>query len=148
MIKSGLISGCLSGILMGWSMKFFEVISGKKVYVLLLNVDFIPGLKTQNFSELTEFLLHLIIAVFIGFVFGYLVKRLKLHSVNKQFLLSFILTFPTILTFFPLTILAKKATPPPSDLLALTLWSIGHLIFAIALPAFFIFFNSFGKHRS
>lgn len=122
---------------MGLFIKALEILSGKKIYVLLLNVDFIPGLNNANLSELAEFSLHLIVAVLIGIMFSYIVEHFHLFDKRRQYLLAIGITFPTILLYFPLTILAIKETPAPTDVIAILLWSIGHLAFAVFLPIFY-----------
>ncbi|WP_404462100.1 hypothetical protein [Sutcliffiella horikoshii] len=137
MILRGAFTGLISGILMGVFIKALEVLSGKKIYVLLLNVDFIPGFKNADLSELTEFSLHLIVAMLIGIMFAFIVEHFQLFDKRRQYLLAIGITFPTILLYFPLTILAIKETPEPTDAIAILLWSIGHLAFAVLLPIFY-----------
>ncbi|KPB03363.1 hypothetical protein [Bacillus sp. CHD6a] len=137
MIRRGAFTGIISGILMGVFIKALEVLSGKKVYVLLLNVDFIPGFKDSNLSELTEFSLHLIVAVLIGIMFAFIIEHFHFVDKRRQYLVSIAITFPTILLYFPLTILAIKETPSTNDAVAILLWSIGHLAFAVFLPIFY-----------
>lgn len=137
MIRRGAFTGLISGILMGVFIKALEVLSGKKVYVLLLNVDFIPGFNNANLSEPAEFSLHLIVAVVIGIIFAFLVEHFHLFDKRRQYLVALGITFPTILLYFPLTILAIKETPAPTDVIAILLWSIGHLAFAVFLPIFY-----------
>lgn len=122
---------------MGVFIKALEILSGKKIYVLLLNVDFIPGFKNANLSELAEFFLHLIVAVMIGIMFAFIVERFQLFDKRRQYLVAIGITSPTILLYFPLTILAIKETPAPTDVIAILLWSIGHLAFAVFLPIFY-----------
>ncbi|PWW29578.1 hypothetical protein DFO73_104218 [Cytobacillus oceanisediminis] len=62
----GILSGFVSGIFLGLFLKVIEVMSGVKVYTLLLNVDYIPILKNYSFPEFVEFLLHLIISVIVA----------------------------------------------------------------------------------
>jgi len=137
LLLRGAFTGVVSGILMGVFIKALEVLSGKKIYVLLLNVDFIPSFKDANLSELTEFSLHLIVAVFIGILFAFIVEHFHFYDKRRQYLIAIGITFPTVLLYFPLTILAVKEIPSPSDGFALLLWSIGHLAFAIFLPIFY-----------
>jgi hypothetical protein len=134
----GALTGLCSGVLMGLFMKVLEMVSDRKIYVLLLNVDFIPGIIDQNFSELTEFSLHLIVAAVIGIVFGWLVEQFNLFSKKKQLFLSMAMTFPALLLYFPLTYLAAQETPALKDGLAIMLWSVGHLVFALLLPLFYV----------
>lgn len=122
---------------MGLFIKVLEMISGKKIYVLLLNVDFIPGFKDASFSEPTEFAFHLIVAVLIGIMFALIVERFQLQNKKRQFYAAVALTIPTVFLYFPLTILAIKETPSVNDATAIFLWSIGHLAFALFLPIFY-----------
>ncbi|MEA3318864.1 MAG: hypothetical protein U9Q88_02470 [Bacillota bacterium] len=137
MIQRGAFTGLISEILMGVFIKALEALSGKKVYVLLLNVDFFPGFKDANLSELTEFSLHLIVAVLIGIMFAFIIEHFHLVDKRRQYLVAIAITFPTILLYFPLTILAIKETPAPTDAVSILLWSIGHLAFAVFLPIFY-----------
>ena len=137
-IRNGALTGLISGILMGLLMKLFQLLFQKEVYTLLLNIDFIPYFGTKAYSETVEFIFHLIVAIFIGILFAFITERYKLVRLSKLFLLSFILTFPTIFLYFPLTILAIKETPVVTDYLAITLWTIAHLFFAIFIPIFYV----------
>ncbi|MDX5474948.1 MAG: hypothetical protein LPK00_05360 [Bacillaceae bacterium] len=136
-IQNGALTGLISGILMGLLMKLFQILFQKEVYTLLLNIDFIPYIGTITFSETVEFIFHLLIALIIGIVFVFIAEIYKLVTLSKLFLLSFILTFPTVFLYFPLTILAIKETPDVADYLALTLWTIAHLFFALFIPIFY-----------
>ncbi|MCG1020494.1 hypothetical protein [Sutcliffiella horikoshii] len=137
MIVRGAFTGLISGILMGLFIKVLEIVSGKKIYVLLLNLDFIPGFKNASFSELTEFTFHLLVAIPIGILFAFLVKRFHLDDKRKQYLVAIGITLPTVFLYFPLTILAIKETPAPFDGIAIFLWSMGHIAFALFLPIFY-----------
>nr|WP_082892181.1 hypothetical protein [Sutcliffiella horikoshii] len=137
MILRGAFTGLISGILMGLFIKALEFLSGKKIYVLLLNIDFIPGFQKASFSELTEFSFHLIIAAVIGIMFAFLMEHFGFVRKRKQYLVAIGITLPTVLLYFPLTILAIKETPDPTDVIAIGLWSIGHITFALFLPIFY-----------
>ncbi|WP_417900675.1 hypothetical protein ABN702_10910 [Bacillus haimaensis] len=136
MILRGALSGFISGSIMGLAMKGLEAIFSKKIYILLLNVDFIPFIGNRNFPELVEFLFHVLIAVFIGIIFAWLMER-KANSKTSPYIWSFLLTLPTVFLYFPLTILAKKDTPPADDPISFSLWTIGHILFAILIPIFY-----------
>ncbi|WP_096154783.1 MULTISPECIES: hypothetical protein [Bacillus] len=136
-IWNGALTGLVSGILMGLLMKLFQTFFQKDVYTLLLNIDFIPYLGSFSFSETVEFIFHLIIALGIGVLFSLIVQKYHLVKKRAQFLLSIILTFPTIFLYFPLTFLAMKETPAMNDVFALTLWTVAHLFFALLLPIFY-----------
>ncbi|MGD6833162.1 hypothetical protein ACQCT5_13415 [Sutcliffiella halmapala] len=137
MIVRGALTGFISGSIMGLAMKGLEAIFSKKIYILLLNVDFIPFIGSRNLPEIVEFLLHVLIAVFIGIIFAWLMER-KANSKTSPYFWSFLLTLPTVFLYFPLTILAKKDTPPVDDLISFSLWTIGHILFAILIPIFYL----------
>ncbi|CAM3958823.1 hypothetical protein [Mesobacillus zeae] len=65
MIK-GAAAGLVSGVFLGLFLKVIEFSTSEKVYTLLLNVDYVPVLKRYQFSELVEFVLHLIVSVVLG----------------------------------------------------------------------------------
>ncbi|MBM7621741.1 hypothetical protein JOC95_003649 [Bacillus tianshenii] len=136
MIQRGALTGFLSGSIMGLAMKFLEAISSKKVYVLLLNVDFIPYIDSRDLPELAEFSLHVLMAILIGIIFAWLMER-NADSKNSPYFWSFLLTLPTVFLYFPLTILATKDTPAVNDPISFSLWTVGHILFAILLPIFY-----------
>jgi drug/metabolite transporter (DMT)-like permease len=135
-ILRGALTGFISGSIMGLAMKCMEAIFSKKIYILLLNVDFIPYTGSRNFPEFVEFLFHVLLAGFIGIIFACLMER-KANTQKSPHIWSFLLTLPTVFLYFPLTILAKKETPPVDDLISFALWTIGHILFAILLPIFY-----------
>lgn len=132
-LRLGISIGMLSGIILGLCLKWIEWLTGKQVYTLLLNVDFIPIIGPIQWPEWVEFVFHLLIAVVIGIVFVYIVGKLNNMSIRKIVLCSFLLTLPTIPLYFPLTLLALKPTPAVDDAVAIFYWTAGHLIFAAAL---------------
>ncbi|MCM3772000.1 hypothetical protein M3225_16145 [Priestia aryabhattai] len=119
MIRLGISIGILSGSILGLCLKWIEWLTGKQVYTLLLNVDFIPIIDPIQWPEWVEFVFHLFIAVVIGIVFVYIVDKLNNMSIRKIVLCSFLLTLPTIPLYFPLTLLALKPTPAVDDALAI-----------------------------
>ncbi|MDO6850135.1 hypothetical protein Q4S57_19515 [Priestia megaterium] len=133
MLRLGISIGMLSGIILGLCLKWIEWLTGKQVYTLLLNVDFIPIIGPIQWPEWVEFVFHLLIAAAIGIVFVYIVGKLNNMSIRKIVLCSFLLTLPTIPLYFPLTLLALKPTPAVDDAVAIFYWTAGHLIFAAAL---------------
>ncbi|MBU8687670.1 hypothetical protein KM918_10005 [Priestia megaterium] len=133
MLRLGISIGMLSGIILGLCLKWIEWLTGKQVYTLLLNVDFIPIIGPIQWPEWVEFVFHLLIAVAIGIVFVYIVGKLNNMSIRKIVLCSFLLTLPTIPLYFPLTLLALKPTPAVDDTVAIFYWTASHLIFAAAL---------------
>ncbi|CAK8582239.1 hypothetical protein Q0O85_14460 [Priestia megaterium] len=133
MLRLGISIGMLSGIILGLCLKWIEWLTGKQVYTLLLNVDFIPIIGPIQWPEWVEFVFHLLIAAAIGIVFVYIVGKLINMSIRKIVLCSFLLTLPTIPLYFPLTLLALKPTPAVDDAVAIFYWTAGHLVFTAAL---------------
>jgi ribose/xylose/arabinose/galactoside ABC-type transport system permease subunit len=132
-LRLGISIGMLSGIILGLCLKWIEWLTGKQVYTLLLNVDFIPIIGPIQWPEWVEFVFHLLIAAAIGIVFVYIVGKLNNMSIRKIILCSFLLTLPTIPLYFPLTLLALKPTPAVDDAVAIFYWTAGHLVFTAAL---------------
>jgi hypothetical protein len=129
----------LSGIFLGLLLKLIESISQIRVYTLLLNVDFIPIINQIKWSEPIEFLFHIVISIFISFVFILLADLLNLQkSLDKLWLLSLILCLPTFGLYFVLSLLAIQEVPAWNDLPAFTYWTIAHLIYAWVLPLLYL----------
>ncbi|MBM7603476.1 putative membrane protein YagU involved in acid resistance [Metabacillus crassostreae] len=133
-LKTGLFTGLISGVILGLFLKSSQMITGHKVYTLLLNIDF---LYNKPLPEMIEFVLHLLISVIIGIVYISICDFKGLVRFKEKFILSLILTAPTFLLYFPLTILAIKNTPSVSNISAISLWVIGHLLYALILPISF-----------
>lgn len=132
-IKLGLLAGTISGIALGLILKVIQVTTGKLVYTLLLNIDFIPIIGNINWPELIEFVFHLIISLIIGVVFSLGSSRFFSNKKVYQAIFAYVLTLPTVFLYFPLTYLAIKPTPDLFDLVAIGYWTIGHLIYAAIL---------------
>ncbi|WP_226665910.1 hypothetical protein [Metabacillus litoralis] len=130
-LRNGIFIGLISGVILGLFLKFAQMITGKKVYTLLLNIDF---LYNKPLSEMIEFILHLLISFIIGIIFVAICEIKKITNLKARFILSLLLTFPTFFLYFPLTILAIKETPNINDIYAIFLWIFAHLIYAIILP--------------
>ncbi|MBM7703365.1 hypothetical protein [Metabacillus iocasae] len=147
MIKSGITIGLISGSVLGLFLKWIETITGKKVYTLLLNIDFIPVIGAVTWPESIEFFFHLLIAFIIGILFVYAAKKFTTQSWKWLLVISTILTLPTIPLYFPLTILAIKETPALNDFMAILYWTIGHLLFALTLAYSYYFMQKRSSHK-
>lgn len=133
-ILKGLWIGFWSGLILGLLMKWMQWVTGVRIYELLLNVDFIPVIGQVNWSELTEFVFHLIISLVIGIVYVYIAKR-RSYTFGQLTILSLVLTLPTYILFFPLAALAVEAdVPEPTDVGAFLYWILAHLTYALLLP--------------
>ncbi|MGM0750279.1 MAG: hypothetical protein ACQET6_00045 [Bacillota bacterium] len=114
--------------------------TGIKVYVLLLNVDFIPVFGDKDFPEWMEFLFHLVISCVIGVVLVYMMEGLNVSG-KGAWILSFALTAPTVFLYFPLSYLAIKDVPGLLYGEAIILWTAGHLLYALSLPPLYYLFS-------
>lgn len=130
MFLRGILAGSISGTALGLFLKAIETMTGKKVYVLLLNVDFIYS---KPLPETAEFILHLAVAVFIGILYVFTLYFFTISTKMKKRLAAMALTVPAILLYFPLTSLAVKETPALNDYVAIGWWTAGHILFAAVL---------------
>ncbi|MCI3922768.1 hypothetical protein MO973_21295 [Paenibacillus sp. TRM 82003] len=120
----------MSGFALGFFLKLVEAATGSKVYILLLNVDFVPGLP-QPLPEWFEFALHLVVSVIIGSVYAALLYRFP--AVRRRPIAAGIVAgLSAVPLFYPLTALSER-TPAPDDLTALAWWIAGHLLYGIVL---------------
>ncbi|KYG59087.1 hypothetical protein H1Q58_10550 [Planococcus maritimus] len=133
-ILKGLWIGFWSGLILGLLMKWMQAVTGIQNYELLLNIDFIPLLNQVNWSELMEFVFHLIISLVIGIVYVYIAKR-RSYTFGQLTIISLVLTLPTYFLFFPLSMLAVEAdVPEPTDVGAFLYWILAQLTYALLLP--------------
>ncbi|MGD7043545.1 hypothetical protein [Jeotgalibacillus proteolyticus] len=145
MVAKGTVLGLLSGFLLGFILKGMEAATSLKVYTLLLNIDFIPIIGDILWPEWIEFLFHLIIAVIIGIVYWYGAQ--KITGWAKLIVFAFLLTFPVIFLYFPLSFLAIKEVPEPGNMIAFGLWSTAHFIYMFSLPVFYLLIQTIQKKR-
>ncbi|WP_440117440.1 hypothetical protein [Paenibacillus sp. QZ-Y1] len=123
---SGILTGILSGIVLGFFLKMIQEYSGEKVYTLLLNIDFVPGLP-PTLPEFIEFTLHLLVSVVIGIFYMWWVR----HSGRPMFK-GVLLGAVSSLLYIPLSQLSSRV-PDLYDVTAILYWVVGHLIFGIVL---------------
>ncbi|MCT4476726.1 hypothetical protein ACIROD_14225 [Peribacillus sp. NPDC101481] len=126
--------GLINGVLLGLIMKWVEMFSGKQVYKLLLNVDFLPLIGAVSWSETSLFFFHLLFSLAITFIYAYILHPLKIFRRWNEYALAFITIIPAIMLYFPLSALSKTEVVLPSDLTAFFLWTILHLFYGLFLP--------------
>ncbi|RRN69049.1 hypothetical protein EI200_18005 [Peribacillus simplex] len=126
--------GLINGIMLGLTMKWVEMFSGKQVYKLLLNVDFLPVIGTVPWSEASLYFFHLLFSLAITFSYVYILHPLKLFREWNKYTLAFLTIIPAIMLYFPLSALSKTEVVLPSDLTAFFLWSLLHLFYGLFLP--------------
>ncbi|MDG5470153.1 hypothetical protein P6709_00245 [Jeotgalibacillus sp. ET6] len=145
MVAKGTVLGLLSGFLLGFILKGMEKASSLKVYTLLLNIDFIPVIGDIRWPEWIEFLFHLIIAVIIGIIYWYGAQ--KINGWAKLLVFAFLLTFPVIFLYFPLSLIAIKEVPEPDNMTAFGLWSAAHFIYMFSLPVFYLLIQNIHRKK-
>lgn len=133
-ILKGVWIGFWSGLILGLLFKWVQHVTGVNVYLLLLNVDFLPIIGDVEWSEVTEFLFHTVISVVIGIVYVYLAKR-RPYTFGQLSVLSLILCSPTYFLYFILSALAEtELVPGLTDWQAIVYWIFGHLAYSLLLP--------------
>jgi len=131
----GSISGIIASLVIGFYFKWIERIFHIKVYTLLLNIDYFPILKHIHFSEMIEFLFHIIVSIIIATILLFITHYFKWS--RQQIGLRIILISMFIgLIIYPTTILSER-TPEITSLLAISHWIIGHLLYGISLAVSF-----------
>ncbi|MCM3135451.1 hypothetical protein M3629_21975 [Paenibacillus polysaccharolyticus] len=123
---SGIITGIVSGIFLGLFLKAVQALTGEKVYTLLLNIDFVPGLPPR-LPEWIEFSLHLAVSVVIGIFYIWWIRRSG-RPVSRGILLG----AASSLLYLPLSPLSSRV-PDLKDAGAIFYWVIGHLLFGVSL---------------
>lgn len=123
--------GTVSGALLAILLKAAEALTGKKVYTLLLNVDYIPILKDYQFTELTEVSFHLLISIIICGIIIQLFMRSG-GTIRRQIVvLSLFANVFIGMMLYP-TVLLSDRTPEFTDAAALFLWLAGHAVYGWA----------------
>lgn len=123
---SGILTGILSGITLGFFLKMIQAYSGEKVYTLLLNIDFVPGLP-PILPEFIEFSMHLVVSIVIGIFYMWWVQ----HSGRPMFK-GILLGAVSSPLYIPLSQLSARV-PDLHDVTAILYWVMGHLLFGLVL---------------
>lgn len=122
-----ILIGLLTGFILNYYFKLIEWITDKKVYTLLLNVDYFPILKNYDFPEWIEIGLHLIVSLVLAGTYTYLWRKWK-----RPFLWTVVSAFIIGLLIYPTTGFSAR-TPEVNDYVALFWWQTGHLIYGFTL---------------
>ncbi|WP_438444866.1 hypothetical protein [Gorillibacterium sp. sgz5001074] len=117
-------AGLAAGAAMGWFLKGVEELRGIAVYRLLLGVDYIPLLREVLVSELSQFLLHLLISVsFAAGAGGFCLLR-RMHPGSARRFIT-VAGLAVGLLLYPTTMLSA-GTPALLDPEALLWWLAAH----------------------
>ncbi|WP_390217193.1 hypothetical protein [Halobacillus seohaensis] len=122
---------------MGLYMWIVELTSEKQVYTLLMNVDFIPIIGSIEWPVFIEWMFHMIISWGIGIIFCYIFMKKVTATSKRQWKVAIVLAGFAALTYFPLTLLSVQETPRIADIVAISYWLIGHMLYAIVLKLSF-----------
>lgn len=128
-ILQGIIAGLVSGVLLGFFLKWIELLTGSGVYTMLLNIDFVPGLP-DRLPEWLEFSLHLGVSVVLGFIY-----RLWINRWPHPWISGLLIGVASSMLFFPLAMLSDRV-PQVSDMTAYMYWLAGHVLYGIILGLF------------
>ena len=123
---SGIITGIVSGVFLGVFLKVVQTLTDEKVYTLLLNIDFVPGLPPR-LPEWIEFSLHLAVSVIIGIFYIWWIRRSG-RPVSRGVLIG----AASSLLYLPLSPLSPRV-PDLNDAGAIFYWVVGHLLFGTLL---------------
>ncbi|MFD1037000.1 hypothetical protein ACFQ3N_00975 [Virgibacillus byunsanensis] len=124
-----LIVGIVAGLILGGFLKVIERLTGEKVYILLLNVDYIPVLKNWEMQESIEFLLHIVVSSILVFVLYYALDSIKVT--HKTSLYIFLNTVIGMALFLPTSLSVK--TPSVTDMEAFLYWTSGHVLYGLVV---------------
>ncbi|WP_077247796.1 hypothetical protein [Bacillus sp. FJAT-27225] len=113
--------------MLGLFLKAAQGFTGTNVYVLLLNVDYIPILNRIAFPESVEFGFHLFISILISVILG-----ARPHS--KAFYIFAGMVIGVVL--YPTTLLSNR-TPGLLDFKAMFYWLVGHALYGYVLSIFY-----------
>lgn len=121
--------GIITGTIFGLILKLVEHLTGKKVYTLLLNIDYIPIMQDFNLNELLDFSLHLIVSIGVAIVLYYAFRLTGWHQMSTPYVIANVI----IATGLYLTTSFSNRTPDVTDFLAFFYWVIGHAIYGFML---------------
>lgn len=134
LLKRILLVSLVNGLLLGFLMKWVEELSGKQVYQLLLNVDFIPLIGGIHWSEAWLLLFHLIVSFMITYGYVYTMRKRNIISVWSQYGFAILFIISAILLYFPLSVLSEAELTQASDLSSFILWALPHFFYTLFLP--------------
>lgn len=124
-------NGIIAGVSLGLLLKLAQQATGYKVYTLLLNIDYIPGLGSYQLSEFGEFVLHLTVAVLLAFIVMGVANRHRMTA-GALIVLCIGLNTAIAICYYPLTNLSES-TPPLTSFPAFFIWVGAHILYGLLL---------------
>ena len=137
LLKIAAINGLLTGIFLTLFFKIVQYITGYKVYILLLNVDYIPLINYFHYPELIEVCFHLVISVSLSIILASIVLRIKITSTKSLFTFYLSMCLLIGLFLFPTTAFSTR-TPSISSMPSLLYWLLGHALYGYFLAFLFV----------
>lgn len=127
MLKRLILIGIVSGGIFGLLLRVIEDLTDKKVYTLLMNVDYFPLLKDLKLNEVVEFSFHIIVSIIVVIVLYYGLRKMgREEQVSPYIWLNLLIG-----GLLYLTTTFSERTPQLTDMIALIYWLIGHAIFGV-----------------
>ncbi|OIK09036.1 hypothetical protein BIV59_18025 [Bacillus sp. MUM 13] len=133
-VKYGIMAGLVSGFFLGFLMKAIENATNENIYRLLLDTKFIPVIGKIQWSEMTQFLFHLLLSAVLGMLYFFILNQWKICSLQGKCVISLLIIIPLIFAYFPISSLSSLPKPQTNNLTAFGLWAISHLLYACLLP--------------
>lgn len=125
MLKRLIGIGIIVGGIFGLLFKLIEKLTNKKVYTLLMNVDYFPVIKHWELNEVVEFSLHLFVSVIVVLVLFNGLKR----AGSERRIAPYIWLNILIGGLLYVTTTFSERTPELTDMIAFIFWLGGHVIF-------------------
>jgi len=128
--------GLVSGLFLAALLKIIEDFTQFKVYTLLLNVDYIPYIKTFVFPEYIEVGFHLIVSIVLSICLYLLIINLKISSRKKIIILCTFICFIIGAALFPTTTFSDR-TPAFTSIPSFSYWILGHIMYGCIMGILF-----------
>ncbi|WP_156290142.1 hypothetical protein [Oceanobacillus salinisoli] len=122
-----IVIGVISGFILGEFFKFIQHVTGKGVYTLLLNVDYIPVLQDLPRTEGMEFFLHLIVSTLLIILLFLWINNKNIHRI-----FTWCVTICSLIgiILYPTTVFSVR-TPELVEVVAFSYWVSGHIIYGV-----------------
>ncbi|OWA34495.1 hypothetical protein B9G55_17390 [Saccharibacillus sp. O16] len=125
-------AGLISGLILGFTLKMIQSLSGHRVYRLLLNTDYVPLLNRFVLGELIEFGIHLLISAVLVLILGWIWQRRSIKhppSAISMAAVTAVVGLVIGILLYPTTLLSAGGTPPIDSLPAWLWWLSAHLLY-------------------
>jgi len=135
-LQRAFLYGLISGLFLAALLKIIEHITRFKVYTLLLNVDYIPYIKTFVFPELVEVGFHLIVSIALSICLYLMIINGKISSSRKIIVLCTFVSFIIGVVIFPTTTFSDR-TPAFTSIPSFSYWIVGHIMYGCIMGILF-----------